>query len=362
MRFYALLDRLRIPGGVTGKFFVVAFVGTHVPLLAALAYAMAGRDPDWWLLAVVLVATLGGTALALAGLWALLVPLRRTTRALEAYARDATLPDLPLGSQDEAGRLMRTTQEALVALDTALTAAHGARQEAMEAAGRRERALAEVTHELRTPLNAVLGFAELLQMQRHGPLGHPRYAEFVTDISEAGAHMLSLVESVQRFAAARGGKEALELRRVDLHRLVERALRIARGEAGAQEITLLSAIPKGLMVAADERALLQMILNLVNNAVKYAGPGSRVTVTAEPRESDVEVAVADTGAGMSPEELAVALEPFGRGARARDAGVRGTGLGLPLVRALAELHGGALALDSVVGRGTTARIRLRAAA
>ena len=358
MRLYLLLDRLGVPFGYTGKFFLVAFVATHLPLIAALLLLLREGPADWTLLAVLLGATLLGTALSLLGTRALLSPVRRSTEALLGYAAQGALPALPVGHPDLAGRLLGATQATLAGLDTALTAAQGARQEALDAVRRRERALAEVTHELRTPLNAVLGFAELLQMQPHGPLGHQLYAEFVQDIAAGGQHMLALIEDVQRFAAVRDGTQSLDLQPVDLGALAQRASRLLRAEAASREMEVSVRVPPGLSVVADPRALLQVLLNLVGNAVKYAGRGREATIVAEVEGGTVAVRVADSGEGLSAQQLAVALEPFGRVPGTAE---QGTGLGLPLVKALVELQGGRFALESAPGRGTVARFTLPAA-
>ncbi|WP_458096975.1 sensor histidine kinase [Roseomonas sp. WA12] len=360
MRLYLFLDRFGVPFGYTGKFFLVSFVATHLPLTGALLLLMRDRPADWPLLGVLVATTLAGTVLALLGTRALLAPVRESTHALRAYASDEALPALPVGHADLAGRLMTATQETLAELDTALTAARGARQEALDSLQRRERAMAEVTHELRTPLNAVLGFAELLQMQPHGPLGHQRYAEFVHDIAEGGQHMLALIEDVQGFVAVREGKQALELQPVAFAPLAQRAGRLLRAEAAARGMTITQAVPDGLTVQADPRALMQVVLNLLGNAVKYAGRGQAITLSAARLTTgEVELRVADTGIGLTPEQIVIALEPFGRTGQTQE---RGTGLGLPLARALAELQGGRLVLESEVSRGTTARVTLPAAA
>ncbi|HEY8613500.1 MAG TPA: HAMP domain-containing sensor histidine kinase, partial [Roseomonas sp.] len=248
MRLYLFLDRLRLPCGYTGKFFLIASAAANLPLAAALFLILRERPVDWALLGVLLAATLAGTVLALLGTHALLAPVRQSAGALRAYADHETLPALPLGYRDLAGGLMTVTQETLAKLDTALAAARGARQEALESLQRRERALAEVTHELRTPLNAVLGFAELLQMQPHGPIGHQRYAEFANDIAEGGQHMLALIEDVQRFAALREGKQGIERQEVEVVALAQRAARLLRTEAAKRGIAISVDVPPGLTV------------------------------------------------------------------------------------------------------------------
>lgn len=355
MNFYNLLSRMRLPFGYAGKFFLLSFLATHLPLLAALGVMLRDGEADWKLVGVLLGATLLGFAAALAGIRALLVPVRQSTEALTAFAATEALPALPIGMPDLAGRLMTATQETLTDLATALTAARGAQRDAVESVRRRERAMAEVTHELRTPLNAVLGFAELLQMQPHGPLGHRLYAEFVEDIAQGGQHMLALIEDVQRFTALREGKQTLDLLPVELATLAERAARLLRTEAAARGVDVSVRIPPGLTATADARSLLQVLLNLLGNAMKYAGRGACAAIVAEREGGEVTIRVSDDGPGMDAAQLRVAMEPFGR---LGNTGERGTGLGLPIAHALVELQGGRFALESAPGRGTTARLTL----
>ncbi|MBP0445957.1 HAMP domain-containing histidine kinase [Roseomonas sp. SSH11] len=358
MRFYLLLGRLRIPFGYAGKFFIVAFLATHVPLISAVLLLFRDRPADWELMGALLLATLGGTIFALFAVHGLLAPVRQSMHALQAYANKEVLPELPLGLPDLGGRLMAATQSTLAQLDTALLAARGAQKEAVASALRRERALAEVTHELRTPLNAVLGFAELLQMQPHGPLGDQRYAEFANDIAEGGQHMLALIEDVQHFTALREGKQQLVRQPVRIGPIAQRAVRLLRAQAASRRMTVEQHVPAGLAVMADPRAMLQILLNLLGNAVKYAGPGQRAELRADEDGAMILIVVSDTGRGMSEGELILAQEPFGRVA---GTGERGTGLGLPLVRALVELHGGSFSIESAPGQGTTVRLALHAA-
>jgi len=358
MKFYRLLDRLRLPFGYVGKFFAVAFLATHLPLLAAILIMLHGGAADWSMIRGLLAATVAGFAAVLLGTHALLAPIRQSTEALRAFATTEVLPALPVDHKDLAGRLMSVTQDTLATLDTAITAARGAQKEAVETVRRRERAMAEVTHELRTPLNAVLGFAELLQLQPHGPLGHRRYAEFAEDIAQGGQHMLALIEDVQRFSAVREGRERLDLRAVELAALAERVVRLLRAEAAARQVTVTIRVPAGLSATADQRSLVQVLLNLLGNALKYAGQGRHVAIVAEEHGDGVVVRITDDGPGMDEAELRLAMEPFGRVPGTAE---HGTGLGLPLVNALVELQGGEFALESAPGRGTTASFTLPAA-
>lgn len=356
MRLYRFLDRLRLPGGYPGKFFALGFVAVHLPLLAALGVAALRGQVDWVMTSAVLLATLLGTAAALWGMHALLAPVRRAQEALAGYAATGTLPSLPVTHRDAAGRLMAGTQDALAALDAALAAVHA---ETAAADAGRERALAEVTHELRTPLVVVLGYAELLEAERHGPLGHPRYASFAAEIAEGGRHMLGLIEDLQRFARVRAGKEVLELRPLPLAPLLERAAGLLHGEAERAGQRLELAVVGAPAAQGDARALMQVLLNLLGNAVRYAGPGARLRLSAALEGNEAVLRVEDDGPGMDEAARRDALAPFGRAGRR---GGDGSGLGLPLVAALVALHGGRFALDSAPGSGTVATVALPAAA
>jgi len=359
---YRFLDRLPLPGGYATKFILVGGLAVHVPLLAVLAWTLPGAltdaSPKNDVLLLVLGATVFGTLLAGFSLHALLVPIRLAESALATYERGGVLPRLPLAHRDLGGRLMATTQATLVSLDSALIAAHGVGHDALTSLARRDAALAEVASDLRVPLDAVLTRAELLQMQENGPLGDPRYAELAADIEASGAYMMTLVERLRAFAATRDGRAALEAEPVELAPVLERVAGLLYRVAVTRSISLDADIPSGLAVRADPRALLQMLLDLVGNAVRHAGNGAQITVMAEVAAEAVRITVADDGVGMTEVERAAALEPFERGPQARWEAPGGLGLGLPLVVTLARLAGGQLDLDSRPGLGTVARLTL----
>jgi PAS domain S-box-containing protein len=214
--------------------------------------------------------------------------------------------------------------------------------------------LANMSHELRTPLNAVLGFSEMLERGTAGALD-PRQREYVGYIRQSGAHLLDIINEILDLAKIDAGK--LELREdegIDVRSLAEGCAAIVGECARAGGLRLETRIEEGLArLVADETRLKQILLNLLGNAVKFTEPGGSVVLAARSTAGHgVEIEVADTGPGMTPAEIGVALEPFGQIdaglARRRD----GTGLGLPLARRLTELHGGSFCVDSKKGRGT----------
>lgn len=223
--------------------------------------------------------------------------------------------------------------------------------------------LANLVHEFRTPLNTVLGFAEMIAGQSLGKVGDPRYAEYAQNIHAAGEHVLDLVGDILDLAKAEATGLDLEETTVDVVHLAETAIRLVATQALRDEVNLVREVSGGLpKLLGDERRLRQILINLLSNAVKFTPSGGTVTLRIEPDGGGLMFSVADTGIGMAPEDIPIALTPFGQleyGVMTKQG--RGTGLGLPLARRLAELHGGRLDIDSALGRGTVVRVQLPAA-
>lgn len=229
-----------------------------------------------------------------------------------------------------------------------------AKQQAEEGARARARYLATVGHELRTPLHSIVGFSEFLAHESLGPLGNPVYKEYVTDILSAGRHLLDVVGDVMDMAQLEAGRMPLAEDLVDVERTVLEVLRMVALPLSHGRLRLVEAVPEGLPhLHADPRRVRQILVNLLSNAIKYTPEGGSVGVSAGvDAGGDLVVSVTDTGIGIAPEHMAMALAPFGR---VSGTTADGTGLGLPLVKALLEAHGGRLELESAPNRGTTAR-------
>jgi PAS domain S-box-containing protein len=223
--------------------------------------------------------------------------------------------------------------------------------------------LANMSHELRTPLNAVIGFSEMIALETLGPVGNPRYLEYARDITESGGHLLAVISDILDMSKIEAGRLDLDERPVDLRAMVARTRGMVQARADAGGITLETELPPGLPpVLVDERRMKQVLLNLLSNAVKFTEPGGRVTVAAVPgRDGGMDITVTDTGIGIAPGDLSKVLTPFGQIESALSRRFEGTGLGLPLSKAIVELHGGRLLLDSRPGQGTTVTIHLPAA-
>ncbi len=222
--------------------------------------------------------------------------------------------------------------------------------------------LAVMSHELRTPLNAIIGFSDVLGREIFGPIGNAKYREYAGDILTAGRHLLGLISSILDMSKIEARKMELSEEIVDLGALARSCASIMERQASEARIALRLDLPPALpRLRGDAMRLKQILLNLLSNAVKFTPPEGRVTLgIGRGEEGGLVITVTDTGIGMNEEETALALQPFRQIESALVRKHEGTGLGLPLVKAFAEMHGGALELRSAPGRGTTARITLPA--
>ena len=222
--------------------------------------------------------------------------------------------------------------------------------------------LANMSHELRTPLNAINGFSEIMVGEMFGPLGDRRYKEYAGDILSSGQHLLALINDILDMSKIEAGKMNLSFEPLNLEDVVEDAVRLVRNRAESSGLGLdvdLNDLPE---FDADYRAIKQVLLNLLSNALKFTPHGGRVSVTAEVRRhiggDRMRIDVKDTGIGISPEDLARLARPFEQIESQHSKTQQGTGLGLALTKALVELHGGELTLASTLGEGTTVSVTL----
>ena len=232
-----------------------------------------------------------------------------------------------------------------------------ARAEAEAREAGKSRFLANMSHELRTPLNAVLGFSDIMRQRLFGPMPE-RYAAYVDNIHEAGGHLLELINDVLDVSKIEAERYVLTVERFDAREVISTAIALVRVTAEEKGVILTGVLPdEAVEVSADKRALKQIALNLLSNGVKFTPPGGTVTVTAETIGPYLEIVVADTGVGIAPEDARRLGRPFEQ-AGAIEQRQQGTGLGLSLVRAFAELHGGRMTIESTLGEGTAVTVRL----
>jgi len=232
-----------------------------------------------------------------------------------------------------------------------------ARADAEALAAGRARFLANMSHELRTPLNAIMGFSDIMRARMFGPLTD-RYGEYAELIHESGGHLLDLINDVLDMSKIEAERFELSRGVFDAREAVQAAMRLLRVQADGAGVQLRGVLPPAdLEVDADRRALKQIVLNLISNALKFTPRGGSVTVTADGYDGVLEIVVADTGVGISPEDLERLGRPYEQ-AGGVDQRARGTGLGLSLVRAFAKLHGGEMHIESRLGAGTSVSVRL----
>ena len=233
-----------------------------------------------------------------------------------------------------------------------------AKADAESASIAKSRFLATMSHELRTPLNAILGFSDMIRQEMFGQTGHPRYKEYASDIHKSGAHLLSLINDILDLSQIEAGKRVLHDEALVVAEIAKDALDIAASrERRARESVELDIVAGLPCLTADRRAVLQMIVNLVTNALKFTPQGKSITLRAHERaDGGVTILVKDEGVGMAAEDIPKALALFTQVEDGADRRHEGTGLGLPIVKSLIELHGGALSLTSERGQGTTAAL------
>jgi len=231
--------------------------------------------------------------------------------------------------------------------------------EAMAASRAKSEFLANMSHELRTPLNAVIGFSEVIKSQPFGPIGAPQYAEYVDDIFHSGQHLLSVINDILDMSKIEAGEMQLTETVFDIQRVIESSLRLIAERARKNRLKLAAHSVVDLpWLRADERMVKQMLLNLLTNAVKFTPARGEVTVDAAvDAVGCLVVSVSDTGVGIAPEDMEEVLRPFGQADSCLQREFEGTGLGLPLVKSMAELHGAHLSIDSTPNVGTTVTIR-----
>ena len=227
------------------------------------------------------------------------------------------------------------------------------KQRAERSANSKSAFLANMSHELRTPLNAINGFSEILVDEMYGPLGDERYKGYAQDILDSGKHLLDMITDILDMAKIEAGKMTVDLHPIDIVDPVDAAVRMIRRKAEEKDIALKLVANPGLpLVDADHRAIRQMILNLVSNAIKFTDQGGEVRVSVDQKGTELRIAVRDNGIGIPADALPRLGEPFEQVSDTRDRNFDGTGLGLALTKSFAEMHGGRLTIASEHGRGT----------
>ncbi|HYW58971.1 MAG TPA: PAS domain-containing sensor histidine kinase [Xanthobacteraceae bacterium] len=233
-----------------------------------------------------------------------------------------------------------------------------ARAQAAKASAAKSELLARISHEIRTPLNSVIGFTEVMLEERFGPIGNERYRDYLKDVRASGDHVLTLLSDLLDLAKIESGRLDLTFANLNLNELVQGCVALMQPQANRERIIIRSSLsPRLRAVVGDARAVRQIVLNLLSNSIRLTGAGGQVIIsTAQAVDGEVMLRVRDTGIGMDDKELAVALEPFRQLATSSRWGSAGTGLGLPLTKALAEANRARFTITSRVDDGTLVEV------
>ncbi len=273
------------------------------------------------------------------------VRLRESERRLMA-----TIGDLSASRQT----LERQKAELSIA-----NANYQAEKERAEAANKaKSEFLANMSHELRTPLNAILGFSEILQNQMFGPLGSEKYHEYSRDIHDSGKHLLNVISDILDMSKIEAGHMRITTEVIDLAPLIDETLRLTSIPAEQKNIHVEAAIDNGLTLVADRRAMKQVLLNLMSNAVKFTNDGGSIRLRARKVAGAVTLTIADTGIGIPRAALRKIGQPFEQVQSQYAKSKGGSGLGLAISRSLTHLHGGRMKIVSTENVGTIITVRI----
>jgi two-component system cell cycle sensor histidine kinase PleC len=253
----------------------------------------------------------------------------------------------------------RAEKDALVGeLEQAKAVSDEARRRAEAANTAKSTFLANMSHELRTPLNAILGFSEMMRSEVLGPLENPTYKGYAADIHDSGEHLLNLINQILDLSRIEAGRYELNEKPVVLAEVIEDCQRLLSLRADSKGLKIVDDFSEGLpRLWAEERAVRQICLNLLSNAIKFTPPGGTIRLrVGSTRRGEQFLSVKDSGPGIPTAEIPRVMSPFGQGSLATISNEGGSGLGLPIVKGLIDLHGGKFALKSRPRQGTEVKV------
>ncbi len=354
----------------------LATASSSVPVLAVFDYPLdqtldsyrAVLRPMLLVLAGALVLALAASVLIARGLSR---PLELLAGAAKRIARGDYAPVPMVSGNDEVSELgsaldgmTKAVAEREAALRNAIVSLEAARSDAVKANEAKSQFLSNMSHELRTPLNAIVGFSEMIHAQVFGPLGVAKYAEYARYVIDCGVQLAAQFEQMLDVAQAESGKLGLTHRTFAPGQLVYASVKslLNAAEKAGVSMDIHGDFGDWPALDGDAARLQRSFVNLLDNAIKFSHRGGTVTIRGSRKDSQVKLVIADRGIGIKPDNLSMVLRPFHRGRQAFDGVHQGVGLGLPFAKAVIELHGGTLSVESDEGIGTTVTVMLPVAA
>jgi signal transduction histidine kinase len=342
-----------------GRQYPVAFLFFPAVLLLTFRRGFAGGAIGLAITAIYMIAPVlaGDVSIALKS-----HTLREQMMVVQIFIAVTGLSVVLVGAAlEEQKRLSKRLASAIVSAENSREEAIVARDAAVKASRSKSMFLANMSHELRTPLNAVIGFADLMHSAVFGPLGDARYTEYTRHIKHAGQHLLALINDVLDMSRIEAGKMELEFRDFSIDAKIRDCIELMQERAAQASIELAADLPPGtLTIHADQRALRQILLNLLSNAIKFTPENGRVVARARIVDGRLTLSVRDTGVGIPDDRIDDLGNPFVQLRATAGESHSGTGLGLALVKSLAELHGGTLRIESAMGIGTIVTVEIPA--
>ena len=333
----------------TRNIFVLAAISS---VLIVAGYYLSAEGGIAWMV-------LTNRSLALLVVWATAILLAKAKRADLALQDSEHVLQERVAMLENAERKLERQGEDLVRMadDLKLTS-----DEALIASQAKSEFLATMSHELRTPLNAIIGFSEVMKDEMLGPVGNVKYHSYAGDIHSSGQHLLDLINDILDLSKVESGKDELHEEDIEVSEVIRAVVRLVKQRAEVQGVKLILDTPDGLpKLRADKRKLKQILVNLMTNSVKFTEAGGTVKIgTRCSSDGGWEFEVVDTGIGIAPEDVTKAFSQFGQVDGDLSRTYEGTGLGLPLTKALTEQHGGSIELQSEIGFGTTIIVRFPA--
>lgn len=287
-------------------------------------------------------------------------PIMLLAKLTRRVARGEYGSEVPIHRSDEIGDLAAAFESMSDTLASTQNHLRQAKEDAEAASRAKTEFLANMSHELRTPLNSVIGFSDMISNRVLGDFEGGRYTGYAADINRAGKYLLAMIDDILDVSLIESESVNLDKEILDADEIVEHCITMVRGKADQAELNLSAQVfDPTPVVYADRRRLMQILINLLSNAIKFTAPGGNVSLeVGRDPGGGVVFAVSDTGIGIAEKDMAAVLEVFHQVESSVTRGHEGSGIGLPLSKSLAELHGGSLDLESVVGVGTTVTVRL----